>query len=72
MEIGDTVKSTVAKITGDKTLLAKFKKNPTDTVKSVVGDKVSMDVVNKIVEGVKAKIGGEGILAKIKAIFKKK
>ncbi len=72
MDIADTVKSAVSKITGDKTLTEKFEKNPTETVKSVVGDKVPSDVIDKIIEGVKAKLGGgkiAGALDSIKKLF---
>lgn len=72
MDIADTVKSTVSKITGDKSLVEKFKKDPTATVKSVVGDKVPADAVTKIVDAVKLKLDGDkagDLLGSIKKLF---
>ena len=72
MDIADTVKSTVSKITGDKDLTEKFKKDPTATVKSIVGDKVPSDAIDKITTAVKAKLEGDkagGVIDSIKKLF---
>ena len=51
MDIKEKIESIVAKIKGDKGLLAKFKKDPTETVKGLVGKEVPADVLEKIVSG---------------------
>ncbi len=74
MDIKETISGAVKKITSDKSLLDKFKKNPADAVKSVIGVDVPDDVVKKIIEAVKAKIGvdgASGLIGKVKGIFKK-
>lgn len=66
----------VGKISGDKGLLAKFKKDPAATVKELIGNlDISSDTINTIVEGIKGKLNLDkagGIFAKIKALFSKK
>ncbi|MCR5086718.1 MAG: hypothetical protein K6B39_04940 [Lachnospiraceae bacterium] len=56
MDIAATIKDAVSKITGDADLTKAFKSDPTATVKKVAGDKLPAEAVDKIVEGVKAKI----------------
>lgn len=75
MDIKAEVEKLVQKITGDKTLLDKFKKDPAGTVKGLVGDAASNEVVNSVVTAVKAKIGTDGAagaLGAIKGLFGKK
>lgn len=65
----------LAKITGDKDLLAKFKKDPLVCVRELLsGIDVPQDALTTITEEIKKAIGGDktGIIAKIKAFFKKK
>ena len=56
MDIAATIKDAVSKITGDADLTKAFKSDPTATVKKIAGDKLPAEAVDKIVEGVKAKI----------------
>lgn len=56
MDIAATIKDAVSKITGDADLTKAFKSDPAATVKKVAGDKLPAEAVDKIVEGVKAKI----------------
>lgn len=66
------IEKTVAKITGDKSLIESFKKDPIATVKKLIGDAASSDVVNGIVSGVKAKLAADdasGLAGKIKGLF---
>lgn len=75
MDIKAKVEELVSKIGGDSALTSKFKKDPAGTVKSLVGDKLPDGALEKIVEGVKAKLNlgsAGGILDKIKGLFKKK
>lgn len=80
MDIQKTITDLVAKISGDKNLLSKFKSDPTGAVKSLLGN-VDLDsgALKSIVDGVKAKLNlddvskeATGFLAKIKKLFGKK
>ncbi|MBQ3669255.1 MAG: hypothetical protein II920_08520 [Clostridia bacterium] len=80
MDIQKTITDLVSKISGDSSLLNKFKSNPLDTVKSLLGN-IDLDsgALKSIVDGIKAKLNLEdtakqatGFIAKIKAFFSKK
>ena len=79
MDIKAEAEKLIKKITGDKNLLANFKKNPIDTIKGLLGGvDIGADDVSKIADLVKAKIGADdaakkasGIGAKLKGLFKK-
>ena len=79
MDIKAEAEKLIKKITGDKNLLANFKKNPIETIKGLLGGvDVQADDVSKIADLVKAKIGADdaakkasGIGAKLKGLFKK-
>lgn len=67
MDIKEQVSSAVEKITKDKELQAQFKKDPVKTVESVLGVDIPDGVVDKVVDGVKAKLGADklsGLLGK--------
>ena len=66
MDIKAEIEKLVKKITGDSDLLAKFKKSPIDTVKSLLGNvNISSSQLSSIVEGVKAKINVDAIKDKV-------
>ncbi len=72
MDITAMVKDAVEKITKDGDLTKAFQKDPVDTVKKVAGDKVPAEAIDKIVDGVKAKIkvdNAAGALGAIKKLF---
>ncbi len=81
--IQEMIEQVVEKLTGNKNLLANFKKDPIAAVKSILG-KIDLDndVLEKIVAAVKGKIdldaitekaGGIGnILGKLKGLLGKK
>ena len=72
MDIAAMVKDTVEKITKDGDLTKAFQKDPVDTVKKVAGDKVPAEAIDKIVDGVKAKIkidSAAGALGSLKKLF---
>lgn len=72
MDIKDKIDGIVAKLTKDKSLMSKFQKNPTKTVKDLVGVDLPDDVVKKVVEGVKGKISVDklsGVASSIKKLF---
>ena len=56
MDIKAKIEEIVKKLTSDKNLMAKFDKNPAAVIEDLVGVDLPDDQVNKLVEGVKAKI----------------
>ena len=79
MDIKAEIEKIVAKITGDNDLKEKFSKDPTGTVKGLVGEAADNDTISKIVEAVKAalssgKLGsiGEKISNALGGLFGKK
>jgi len=77
MDIQKLISEVLGKLNGSQDLLAKFKKDPVATVKSLLSSlNLDMDTIKAIVEGVTAKLGldgaakqATGFLAKIKRIF---
>ena len=72
MDIKAEITKIVDKIKGDDELLAKFKKDPVKAVEGLLGVDLPDDIIEKVVEGVKAKItldkAGD-ILGGIKKLF---
>ena len=56
MDIKAQITTVVDKITKDKELQELFKKDPVKAVEKVLGVDLPDDVVNKVVDGVKAKL----------------
>lgn len=56
MDIKAKIEEIVKKLTSDKNLMAKFERNPAAVIEDLVGIDLPDDQVNKLVEGVKAKI----------------
>lgn len=56
MDIKEKIQEMVEKVTSDKTLMEQFKKDPVKAVEKVLGVDLPDDIVEKIVDGVKAKI----------------
>lgn len=54
--IKDKINEIVEKIKGDKNIAAKFKKDPISAVEGLLGIDLPNDQVEKIVDGIKAKI----------------
>jgi len=74
MDIKAKIEEIVKKIKGDKKLLSKFKDEPVKTVEDLLGVDLPDDIIEKIVEGVKAKISIDdvkGALGKLKGLFGK-
>jgi len=55
-EIKDKIEDLVEKIMDDKALMAKFQKDPVAVVEKLIGVDLPNDQLNKLVDGVKAKI----------------
>ena len=56
MDIKEKIEELVKKITSDKNLLNKFEKDPIKVVEDLIGIDLPNDMIEKVVEGVKAKI----------------
>lgn len=72
VDIKAKIEEIVSKVTSDKTLLENFKKDPTATVKGLLKLDLSEDVLQKIVAGVKAKIGTDKLSGLLGGLFGKK
>lgn len=72
MDIKAQITTVVEKITKDQKLQEQFKKEPVKAVEQVLGVDLPDDVINKIVDGVKAKITADkasGVVDSIKKLF---
>lgn len=72
MDIKEKISEVVEKITSDKELKAKFEKNPIKAIEEILGVDLPDDMVEKIVDGVKAKISMDSIsdvASKLKGLF---
>ncbi len=56
MDIKGKIEEIVKKLTTDKTLMARFDRNPASVIEEFVGVDLPDDQVNQLVEGIKAKI----------------
>lgn len=56
MDIKEKIESVVEKITKDPTIKKQFEKEPVKAIESVLGVDLPDDVVEKVIEGVKAKL----------------
>lgn len=64
LDIKAKIEELVSKITGDKKLLASFKKDPIKVVENLIGIDLPDEKIKAIVEGVKAKINLDDIAEK--------
>jgi hypothetical protein len=72
MDIKAKIEELVQKIKGDKDLLSKFQKDPITTVEGLLGIDLPNDQVEKLVEGIKAKIDLDKIGGMLGGLFGKK
>ena len=81
MDIQKIISDLVAKLTGNKDLIAKFTADPLAAVKNLLGIDLDPSQLSEVVKGVTSKIGdisgdaateAGGILGKIKALFGRK
>lgn len=81
MDIQKIISDLVAKLTGNKDLIAKFTANPLESIKSLIGVDLDAGQLDEVVKGVTSKLGdvpgdvvkeGKSFLDKIKALFGKK
>jgi homoserine kinase len=72
MDVTAMIKDAVEKITKYGDLTKAFQQDPAATVKKVTGDKIPAEAIDKVVDGVKAKIkldSAAGALGSIKKLF---
>ena len=77
MDIQKIISDLVAKLTGNKDLIASFTKDPIKAIKDLLGIDIGSDQVGEVVKGVTSKLGlpgdigkeATGILGKIKSLF---
>ena len=72
MDIKAKIEELVEKIKGDKDLMTKFQKDPITTVEGLLGVDLPNDQVQKIVDGIKAKIDLDKIGGMLGGLFGKK
>ncbi|MCD7733322.1 MAG: hypothetical protein LUH56_07800 [Oscillospiraceae bacterium] len=72
MDIKAKVEECVKKITSDEELLAKFKKDPTGTVKDLTGVEIPEDQLKTVTDGIQAKINLDNVSGGIGKLFGKK
>ena len=71
-EIKKQIEDTVKKIQSDEGLMEDFKKDPIKTVEKLTGVDLPDDQVEKIVEGVKAKVSLDKVTGALGGLFGKK
>lgn len=74
MDIKAKVEQIVKKLLNDKDLMEKFEKNPASVIEEYVGVDLPNDLVNQLIDGIKAKINLEkvgGALDALGGLFKK-
>lgn len=69
MDIKAKIDEIVNKVKGDPDFAAKFQKEPVKAVEGVLGVDLPDDVINQVVDGVKAKVNIDGIKDKIGGLF---
>lgn len=72
MDIKAKIEELVEKIKGDKDLMAKFQKDPITTVEGLLGIDLPNDQVQKLVDGIKAKIDLDKLGGMLGGLFGKK
>lgn len=74
MDIKEQIKKAVDSISKDKNLQEKFQKDPVKALEGILGVDLPDDVINQVVEGVKAKLTADsvsGAVDALKGFFKK-
>ena len=75
MDIREKIESVVKKLMNDKNLMKKFENNPAKVIEELLGVDLPDDLVNQIIDGVKAKINLEKVgdaLESLSGLFGKK
>lgn len=56
MDLKAKIEEIVKKLTTDKTLMARFERNPVSVIEQLIGIDLPDDQVNQLIDGIKAKI----------------
>ena len=72
MDIKKTISDTVDKIKNDKDLAKKFQADPISTVEGLIGVDLPNDQVQKIVDGIQAKLNLDKLSGSLGGLFGKK
>ncbi|MGN1423150.1 MAG: hypothetical protein ACI4XA_07225 [Oscillospiraceae bacterium] len=65
MDIKAKIDEIVNKVKSDPDIASKFQKEPIKTVEGIIGVDLPDDVINQVVEGVKAKVNLDGLKDKL-------
>ena len=74
MDIKEKIEQAAKKLLSDKQLMAKFETNPASVIEELVGMDLPDELVNQLIEGVKAKIAAtkvDSALGALSGIFGK-
>ena len=71
MDIKAKIEELVEKVKNDKNFAADFKADPVKAVEKVIGVDLPDDQINKVIDGVKAKIGIDGVKDKVGGLLGK-
>lgn len=69
MDIKAKIDEVVNKVKSDSSFAEKFKNEPVKAVEEVLGVDLPDDMVNKVIDGVKAKINVGGVMDKLGGLF---
>ena len=69
MDIKAKIDEVVNKVKNDKSFAEKFQKEPIKAVEEVLGVDLPDDAIKNVIDGVKAKIGVDGIKDKLGGLF---
>jgi len=72
MDIKGKIDELVEKIKGDKELGTKFQKDPVSAVEGLLGVDLPNDQIEKVVDGIKAKLTLDSVGGKLGGLFGKK
>jgi len=61
MDIKEKIEEVAKKLLSNKNLMAKFEKNPVKVIEELVGIDLPDELVNKLIDGIKAKISLEQV-----------
>ena len=70
MDIKAKIDEIVTKVKSDKDIAKKFKDDPVKLVEDLAGVDLPDGAIDKIVDGVKAKVSLDGITSKLGGLFK--
>lgn len=70
MDIKAKIDEIVTKVKSDKDIAKKFKEDPVKLVEDIAGVDLPDGAIDKIVDGVKAKISLDGVKSKLGGLFK--